>query len=422
MVQPGGHRHGLAAGRPRHHQPVANHPLEPPCRGQHVRQPPRSGNRDRHRDPAALARVASSDPAGDTSVAVRTARASEARTAGPAEDAGVIEDPDLTRGRHAATLACTVAAVPTASLLGVNAPQNDDALADAADWDQMWADLGDDTEDLDAHSATLRWREQARLVDQQFGGFEGLRAIEIGAGRASNAPIYAQRGGRVTVLDPSAVALEQALRRRRPRAGVGCDPGRRLRASGRASRRFDVSMSFGLCEHFLGARRRAVVAAHLELLRPGGIAMVNVPNRFSPIYRLWMGLASDAGRGRSAPRSRSPGRDGRPHPAGGGLPLTPIYVGGLGTLVNQGRTRCSSGSVARVAGPAGPRPRARLPGLRPAGPGRPAALVVAAPWRRSPAEGRGAHRGDLAVVAPGRSGIAPSRGRGAPPGCQGARP
>src|SRR2546427_133359 len=51
---------------------------------------------------------------------------------------------------------------------------------------------------------------------------------------------------------------------------------------------FDLSMSYGLCEHFLGERRRGVVAAHLEVLRPGGLALLGVPNRFSPVYRLWM--------------------------------------------------------------------------------------------------------------------------------------
>src|ERR671922_229304 len=51
---------------------------------------------------------------------------------------------------------------------------------------------------------------------------------------------------------------------------------------------FDVSMSFGLCEHFLGERRRSVVAAHLELLRPGGLAFPRLPNRPAPPYPLWM--------------------------------------------------------------------------------------------------------------------------------------
>jgi hypothetical protein len=30
------------------------------------------------------------------------------------------------------------------------------------------------------------------------------------------------------------------------------------------------------------------VAAHLELLKPGGIAFLGVPNRWAPFYRLWM--------------------------------------------------------------------------------------------------------------------------------------
>jgi len=96
-------------------------------------------------------------------------------------------------------------------------------------------------------------------------------------------------------------------------------------------------MSFGLCEHFLGERRLGVVGAHLELLRPGGLALINVPNRLSPIYRLWMATAKLRGRwvlGTEVPFS---GREMlRLARACGGLPLRPVYCGGLGTIVNQG--------------------------------------------------------------------------------------
>lgn len=202
----------------------------------------------------------------------------------------------------------------------------------------MWAELGDDTEDLDAELATLRWREQARLVEQQFGGFDGLRVIEIGAGRATNALLYAKQGARVTVLDQSPVAIEQSRRRFADRgleveavqADVFALP-QELRDG------FDVSMSFGLCEHFLGEQRRGVVAAHLALLRPGGIAMVNVPNRLSPIYRLWMGVSKRRGTWTLGTEVPFSGREmvdlAR---MSGGQPLHPIYISGLGTLVNQG--------------------------------------------------------------------------------------
>lgn len=58
---------------------------------------------------------------------------------------------------------------------------------------------------------------------------------------------------------------------------------------------FDTSMSFGLCEHFLGERRLGVVRAHLDLVRPGGVALLGVPNRYAPVYRLWMAALKATG-------------------------------------------------------------------------------------------------------------------------------
>ena len=93
----------------------------------------------------------------------------------------------------------------------------------------------------------------------------------------------------MTLLDQSPTALEQAqqlfaahgVEATLVKADAFALPATRVGT-------FDVSMSFGLCEHFLGERRLSIVRAQLELLRPGGVAMLGVPNRFGPVYRLWM--------------------------------------------------------------------------------------------------------------------------------------
>lgn len=202
----------------------------------------------------------------------------------------------------------------------------------------MWEAESDYPEDLKLEAGSIRWRTQEELVERHVGALEGLRVIEVGGGRATNGLLYAQRGALVTVLDQSAVALRQAESRfathdvpiETVEADVFALPGD-LRGS------FDVSMSFGLCEHFLGERRRGVIAAHLELLRPGGLALISVPNRLSPIYRAWMATAKLRGRwilGTEVPFS---GREmQRLARACGGQPLRPVYCGGLGTIINQG--------------------------------------------------------------------------------------
>jgi SAM-dependent methyltransferase len=58
---------------------------------------------------------------------------------------------------------------------------------------------------------------------------------------------------------------------------------------------FDVSMSYGLAEHFSGAERAQIIAAHLQVLRHGGVALISVPNAANPPYRVYKALAELAG-------------------------------------------------------------------------------------------------------------------------------
>lgn len=48
---------------------------------------------------------------------------------------------------------------------------------------------------------------------------------------------------------------------------------------------YDVVMSFGLIEHFVGDRRVEIINAHHMLLRSGGMAILNSPNAWCFPYR-----------------------------------------------------------------------------------------------------------------------------------------
>jgi 2-polyprenyl-3-methyl-5-hydroxy-6-metoxy-1,4-benzoquinol methylase len=208
----------------------------------------------------------------------------------------------------------------------------------AADWSAQWRGEPIDVDAVAREAETPRWRAQEELVQRELGGFVGLRAIEVGAGRGTNAALYAQRGAHVTLLDMSPVALEQArevfdaldLEAEYVEADAFALP-EELRGA------FDVSMSFGLCEHFLGERRRAIVAAHLELVRPGGLALLAVPNRFGIVYRAWMGALKRTG---SWPLGTEVPFDARELAAlvrdAGGEPLPPRYGSFAGSVVSHG--------------------------------------------------------------------------------------
>jgi SAM-dependent methyltransferase len=207
-----------------------------------------------------------------------------------------------------------------------------------ADWNERWEVEPFDLDSPRDEARTLRWRAQERLVLERFGGFDGLRAIEIGSGRGLNAFLFAERGAKVTLLDNSTVALAQA-RELFDAHGVPVELVEAdlfaLPADVRDS--FDVSMSYGLCEHFLGERRLAVVRAHLEAVRPGGMALLGVPNRWSPVYRAWIWVLMRRGSwplGTEVPFSAQELRTLAE--AAGGVPLAPRYGSFAATIVNHG--------------------------------------------------------------------------------------
>lgn len=212
------------------------------------------------------------------------------------------------------------------------------AVERRADWESVWREEPFDPDAPAAEARTPRWQAQERLVNERFGGFEGLKAIELGAGRGLNGLLYAQRGAQATLLDELELPLQQArelmhaygLEAETVQADV-------FELPQELHGRFDVSMSFGLCEHFLGDRRRAVVAAHLTPLRSGGVAFIGVPNRLAPVYRLWKGVLTRRGTwplGTEEPFTV--GELSRLAREAGGEPLEPAYGSFAASAVDHG--------------------------------------------------------------------------------------
>jgi 2-polyprenyl-3-methyl-5-hydroxy-6-metoxy-1,4-benzoquinol methylase len=235
-----------------------------------------------------------------------------------------------------------------------------DRIEQQADWDSMWQDL-EDTEDLDAEERTLRLRIQMELVREHLGSPAGLKVIEIGAGRSTNALLFARAGANATVLDYSPTALEQSKQRFAAQSlDVGVVEADVFDLPPDLRGRFDVSMSFGLCEHFLGERRLGVIKAHLDLVHPGGLVIINVPHRYSPIYRAWMAVSKRRGTwvlGTEVPFSASEIK--RLAREAGGRPLRPRHIAALATFVNQGPNNV----LRRLGRPLLPVPQVAIPGL-----------------------------------------------------------
>jgi SAM-dependent methyltransferase len=162
-------------------------------------------------------------------------------------------------------------------------------MRDRADWDELWRTTSIDEKDILGEETTPRWHQIESLVESKLGGFSPLRVIEIGSGHGTNAIHFARRGSHAAVLDNSPEALRGAVKTAEI-VGVEIEAinGDAFEPAPELVGAFDVSCSFGLCEHFTGAQRQAIVAAHLAFVREGGVAIIGVPNRRSYPYRLWM--------------------------------------------------------------------------------------------------------------------------------------
>ncbi|MBI5804741.1 class I SAM-dependent methyltransferase [candidate division TA06 bacterium] len=177
-------------------------------------------------------------------------------------------------------------------------------------WDHLWK-INTPEEDiycLTKEEYTVRWRKIKDRVEKVFGSFSGLKVIEIGAGAGTYAALMARQGAEVTILDYSARALDKAkifFERNQVKANFILQDALNL-PSGLLGK-YDVSMSFGLTEHFLGEQRLAINRIHLDVLKPGGVTFISVPNKYSPPYRLYKFVAQLTGKwlvGEEYPYSR----------------------------------------------------------------------------------------------------------------------
>jgi SAM-dependent methyltransferase len=230
-----------------------------------------------------------------------------------------------------------------------------------ADWDEQWRREPLRLDAPDHEARTLRFQGQVRLVREVFGSLDGLRVVEIGAGRGLNALLFAKLGAKATLLDNSPVALEQAKQlfdaHSVPVDLVEADL---FELPDAVRGAFDVSMSYGLCEHFLGARRQGVVDAHLAAVRPAGLALLGVPNAYAPAYRLWMATLKARGSwplGTEVPFSAKELR-ARVR-AAGAQPLATIRGSFVGSLVDHGLNQ----ALFKLGRQPRPVPQVRIPGL-----------------------------------------------------------
>jgi len=167
-------------------------------------------------------------------------------------------------------------------------------------WDNVWKNSVSPDEAayfIKKESLTVRWRRIESIVNETYGSFSGLRTIEIGAGYGKYSALMASRGASATIADYSDKALERSREfftiNGLSAEYVQCNA---LEPPSELLGKFDISMSFGLTEHFSGEERIRIHRSHIDLLRPGGTAFISVPNSLNPPYRILKAAAEASGK------------------------------------------------------------------------------------------------------------------------------
>lgn len=131
------------------------------------------------------------------------------------------------------------------------------------------------------------WQHAVRLILDRKIPFNLLRIAEVGCGTGTTSLTFGLLGTSVTLVDFNQRILEKALDIYK---FYDCEaelilsdcmdtPVDALRG------KFDLVISSGLAEHFVGEDRKKCIRYHRLLLKEGAFAYIGVPNKLSPFYQ-----------------------------------------------------------------------------------------------------------------------------------------
>lgn len=157
-----------------------------------------------------------------------------------------------------------------------------------AEYREFWADVGATFPDLGGAQSTVYYREnEQRLLAEQLEDLEGKRLFKSDLwDEARNTRILqwaTQRGARAFGIDLSPPTVEMARQEfaiRDLTIGGAVGDVRRIPF---ADASFDAIYSMGTVEHF--DETQEAVAELFRILKPGGRAIIGVPNRWDPFLR-----------------------------------------------------------------------------------------------------------------------------------------
>ncbi len=159
-------------------------------------------------------------------------------------------------------------------------------------WDGIWSEKSIDHKEilytvLQEKRGSI-WEQLRNTLVKKYGSLQALRVIELGAGAGTYSILMAQEGAEITILDYSSNAIARSkdfLKKLNIEAEFIL--GDALTLDDTLKKNYDISMSFGLAEHFQHDERLRIIQSHFDLLRENGSTFISVPNKHCLPYRMW---------------------------------------------------------------------------------------------------------------------------------------
>ena len=160
-------------------------------------------------------------------------------------------------------------------------------------WDNLWAlsniSLSEfENTSLKTEAKSERWIKIEIEVMNKWGSFKNLEVIELGSGMGTVSLLMALKGANVTLVDYSTKALEQAkVLFKNFKCNATFLSGDIINLPDYLYNKYDVSMSFGVAEHFENEDRNNIFKSHFIVLKDNGMSFISVPNKLSFPYLIW---------------------------------------------------------------------------------------------------------------------------------------
>jgi len=165
-------------------------------------------------------------------------------------------------------------------------------------WDNIWKNnILPEGDMLKSEKNKILFKRLKKIIIRKFGSIKNLKTIEIGAGTGTHSLLLASEGAHVTILDysDSAINLSKRIFKKYNYKAkfIKIDA---LKINSHYLNKFDVAMSFGTAEHFIGKKRTKIIKTHFDLIKETGMVFITVPNKWNLLYVIHKNLSQFFGK------------------------------------------------------------------------------------------------------------------------------